>query len=152
MKLLNDILNKIKNKFVTAVICGGNFNGSVVILIFENRYSLCIQCAWRLTDQEKVLASWNEADNSIGSHFQLDVSSLEGDFLLDIVSNNFFDLQLKFDSGRIFFVFCDISTFNSEDNFDENWYLSDKIENLSYVIGRDHEIFQTNYGNPKSDI
>ncbi len=145
MKNLDELTKKLKDTFVTEVICGGNFNGSVVILTFNNRFSLTIQCVWRLTDQSNILASWNEADNSVGSHFEINVTALRGDFLSEINVNNFFDLQLIFDSGKNLNVFCDINSFFDEEYFDENWYLSDKEENISLGIGRENNIIQSTY-------
>ena len=91
------------------------------------------------------LASWNEADNSVGSHFEINVTALSGDFLSEIHVNNFFDLQLIFDSGKNLNVFCDINSFFDEEYFNENWYLSDKEENISLGIGRESNIIQSTY-------
>lgn len=145
MKNLEELIRNLKSTFITEVICGGNFNGSVIILTFNNRYSLTIQCVWRLTDKSNILASWNEADNSVGSHFEINVTAMSGDCINEIHMNDFFDLHLIFDSGKSLYIFCDINSFYDEEYFDENWYLTDKVENVSLGIGRERNIIQSSY-------
>ncbi len=145
MKSLDELLTRLKGTFVTEVICGGNFNGSVVILTFNNRYSLTIQCVWRLTDQSHILASWNEADNSVGSHFEINVTALNGDFLSEVQNNSFYDLQLSFDSGKVLSIFCDINSYYDKEYFDRNWYLCDEKENICLGVGSENDIIQNEY-------
>jgi len=145
MKNINAYLQKLVGARANEVICGGNFNGSVVILVFNDRLVLTVQCCWRLIQNDSIIASWNEADNSIGSNFELSVATLENDLVSDINISKYFDLDIGFKSGKKFQLFCDINKFWPEDYFDENWFICDKELDFCFAINRNLKIIKTKY-------
>ena len=145
MNKLENWLDILKGARILNAIAGGNFNGSVVVLEFEHNYSLTIQCVWRLSQDNQVLASWNEKSNEIGSNFESQISALKNDIIIEIEMSNLFDLNVKVSSGKMLQIFTDINQFYSEDNFDENWYLCNSSSNICYGIKRLHSVVQSNY-------
>ena len=138
IKNLDQLLNKFHGTIITEIICGGMMNGSVIVLINQNNVTLTIQSAWRLSVDNKVLASWNEKSNSKGSNFVTQLEKLKGERLISIDKSKTYDLTLKFESSKSLFVFCDINKYYEEEYFDENYYICDKTAN--YCIGVDREL------------
>ena len=90
---MKDVLFDLQNLVGTQaneLICGGNFNGRVVVFVFDEKLALTVQCCWRLIQNGSIIVSWNEEDNSIGSNFELTVTALENDLVSNIQISNFF--------------------------------------------------------------
>ncbi len=48
---MKDVLFDLQNLVGTQaneLICGGNFNGRVVVFVFDEKLALTVQCCWRL--------------------------------------------------------------------------------------------------------
>ncbi len=130
MKNLSNILKKIKGEAIDEVVCGGS-NGSIIVIITENSISLTIDSVWRLTNDNTVLVSWDEKDNSTKSNFVKELSKLENDTIESFELSSFYDITLKFKSGKTLFVLCDINKYYAE-CYDNNWIICD--ESLNYCI------------------
>ncbi len=131
MKNLSNILKKIKGKVIKEVICGGS-NGSIIVITTENSISLTIDSVWRLTNDNTVLVSWDEKDNSTKSNFVKELSKLENDTIESFELSSFYDITLKFISGKTLFTLCDINKYYNEEYYDNNWVICD--ESLNYCI------------------
>lgn len=135
---LKDIISKINGRKITEVICGGS-NGSIILLIIDGSIILTINCVWRLSNKEQVLASWNENDNNPKSNFVLQLKSLKNDLIETFEKSQFYDLTIKFKSGKELIVFCDLNKFYDENYFDNNWEICDKKLNSCICINRDYQ-------------
>ncbi|MFK7810578.1 MAG: hypothetical protein AB8F74_22415 [Saprospiraceae bacterium] len=133
MTQLKEIISKFENRNISEVICGGNMNGSVVIINSNNNISLKINSVWRLTSESEVLASWDENDNSKESNFTKQLKLLEGDKIISFVKSQFYDISLSLESGKTLFVLCDINSYYSDKYFENNWLICDK--ELNYCVG-----------------
>lgn len=73
---------------------------------FEPEYSIYVECAWRLQDGERVLATWTEAAG--GERWSKELEKLRG---LKIESTTIrpvaFDVDLNFEGGLTYSLFCD---------------------------------------------
>lgn len=135
---LKDVTSKLTGSKVTEVICGGN-NGSIVVLTINNSIVLTINCVWRLSDDKEVLVSWNENNNNPESNFVLQLKSLENDLIDSLEKSIFYDLNIKFKSGKELNVLCDLNKHYSDDYFDNSWEICDKELNYCISINREHQ-------------
>ncbi|KGO93390.1 hypothetical protein [Flavobacterium subsaxonicum] len=94
----NDILSKLVGLSITSTTRTGNMEcikvntnkdeGSAVIGD-DDKYALHIQCAWRITDEKKILIGWSDVYNSATS------TEYEPDFVWDKIDGNKRDVNLK---------------------------------------------------------
>jgi hypothetical protein len=135
-----DFFAKIIGKEVTKTIAGGS-NGSTIILeIGHNEYCLFIYCVWRLELDYKALTGWNESSNPDNGNLTKQIRSLASDRIKDIQMSDFFDLRVKFESGKVLTIFCDVTPKYEPDDYDENWSICDIKSDQCYIISRDFEV------------
>ena len=73
---------------------------------FEPEYSIYVEAAWRLEDEEEVLVTWSEA--ACGEAWLKELQKLRG---LEVESTELgavgLDLKIHFEGGLTYSVFCD---------------------------------------------
>lgn len=139
MNKLKEFLIKIELQKINEIICGGKMNGSIIIINFENNISLKINSVWRLNDNARILVSWDEVDTSLNSNYFLQMQFLKGDFITSIKISKFYDIKIKFKSGKELFVLCDINKYYSTDYMELNWLICDKKQNICVGVTKYYE-------------
>jgi hypothetical protein len=139
------LLQDLRSKEVTEVVAGGG-NGSVIILkIGQNEFSIFVKCAWRLQNERSVLTGWNEPNNAENGNLTLYIKNLLGDVISGTELSKFFDLKLRFISGKTLDIFCDVTPNYEPEFYDENWLLCDIKANVCYTVSKDFLIVESNY-------
>ena len=95
----------------------------------EGDFSIMVYSSWRLDDllNVKPITSWQE-DSDIDGKMTSSLKDLLGDFIDGITVSPFYDLDVRFRSGRRLAVFCDLT---SNQEMDTNWFF------------RDHEMYHS---------
>lgn len=95
----------------------------------EGEYVLMVYCSWRLFDtiRNKPITSWQEDSNFNGS-MTLGLNTLLEDTIENVLITAFNDVVVKFKSGKVLSVFCDL-TLNKE--WDTNWFFRAKGRHYS---------------------
>lgn len=141
IKKLKENLIRIENKKVSKVIAGGA-NGSIIIIDFEDTYSLFVFCAWRFISKD-VIVTWNDSPDALKGEIPIYLKSLVNKKLKKIILINDYDLKLEFDNGVVFSVFSDLNSTSSD--IEENWCVIDIVENKSYNLTNEFEYSLTKF-------
>lgn len=140
-----DVIGKIAGKQVVRVIAGGS-NGSIIVLKIGNQeFSISIKCVWRLEHKGRVIAGWNESNDAIKGNLTIQAKALTGEMIERIEISNLYDMKVYFLGDKILNVFCDVTPNYEPHSYDENWVISDIIENISYVASKNFEILTRPY-------
>ncbi len=139
------IINAFIGKKISKVTVGGS-NGSVVILrIGDNLFSLFIYCIWRLEENDKIVTGWNESSDAESGNLTQQIKLLLNDEIKNIQLSNFMDIKIYFLSGKVLNIFCDITPKYEPEEYDENWVISDIVNNVSYRLKNNFEIEVSKY-------
>ena len=89
----------------------------------EGDFSIMVYSSWRLDDllNVKPITSWQE-DSDIDGKMTSSLKDLLGDFIDGVTVSPFYDLDVRFKSGRRLAVFCDLT---SNQEMDTNWFFRD---------------------------
>jgi hypothetical protein len=89
----------------------------------EGDFSIMVYSSWRLDDllNIKPITSWQE-NSDIDGKMTSSLKDLLEDFVDGITVSPFYDLDVRFRSGRRLAVFCDLT---SDQEMDTNWFFRD---------------------------
>ena len=141
--VLELLMQRVVGKKVLKINAGGG-TGSIFCLelgnsllskqkngreLTEGDFSIMVYSSWRLDDllNVKPIASWQE-DSDIDGKMTSSLKDLLEDFIDGITVSPFYDLDVRFRSGRRLAVFCDLT---SNQEMDTNWFF------------RDHEMYHS---------
>ncbi len=136
------LLQSLVNTEVTNVDFGGEEDTSIVIDLGDNN-SIFIHSAWRLAQNGKVVASWNDEVDE--EDLNPPINKLMSQKLESITVGDLFDLKLTFDKGHRLDVFCDLYTPDEITEFEENWSVADIKQNLCFVVTENFTLLKTKY-------
>lgn len=139
MKELENTLDSLLGLPVFKIVAGGS-NGSIIILYFGERKSqksLSIYCSWRLSKDNEVLTGSNESSRT---RIPKSLKKLKNLHLAKFVVSSLYDLTLEFTDGICLNIFCDITAYYPQKNYNENWYLADDSQNIVFTITNKFEI------------
>ena len=143
-KELREYLNNIIQSKVTYCRAGGGA-GSIISIELNNNdnlYALWIECAWRIENNNKVIATSADDIEPITGLIARSVKMLEGKVVDLVEINPFYDLRITFTDGFCLNVFC-IFSYSCE--FETNWYLAIPEQNLTYEITNHFKIKKGTY-------
>lgn len=84
---------------------------------FEGEYVLYVTCTWRLQLRDRVICS-STSSNAKDGPLQKGLGRLVDDIVNQVsVGPPAFDVEIRFQSGLVLLVFCDISNDEDEDNY-----------------------------------
>ncbi|UVI32920.1 hypothetical protein [Paenibacillus spongiae] len=133
-----EIVRSMIGAAVNEVIAGGS-NGSMVVIELDHNYVLFLYCCWRMNDADSVLCGWNDQESCL-----VRIKELEGDTVLTVDVGAFYDIVIKFASGRELRVMCDITP-GCEDGQEENWSICNKQANICYVVDKQFQLIETKF-------
>lgn len=141
-------LLKIKNLTVTKSLAGEP-SGSIFYLTFgDEEYLIFVYCSWRLIQESKIITGWHESNEVPFGPLTKGINSLENDVIKEINLSKFYDLNIKFKSGKELQIFCDITPNLREGEYlDENWDFTNIKNNMTYIISKNQTIITQPYCN-----
>lgn len=144
--------DELINSNVTYSRAGGGA-GSVLLIQFDKEgsaYSLFIACTWRIENGDKVITT--SADNTTANTGPMakGVRLLEGQKVLSVQMNKFYDLTLKFENDLRLKLFCDLTPTNVYSS-DANWDFSVIHEDKVFEVTSNFEIKKGKYYSNNDD-
>lgn len=135
--VLQFLMHNVIGKKVLKVNAGGS-TGSIFCLelgdelritqekgreLVEGDFSIMVYSSWRLDDTQKLkpITSWQE-DSGLEGKMTLSLKDLLNDVIEDIVVSAFYDLNIKFKSGKRLAIFCDLTP---NQRMETNWFFRD---------------------------
>lgn len=113
----------------------GGGAGSIISMDVRNKdnsiYSLWVECAWRIENKNKIIATSADSVEASNGLIAQSVKMLENKVIKSIKLTNFYDLLINFTDGFCLKVFC-IFSYDCEPCM--NWYLAIPEQDLCYEI------------------
>lgn len=149
---LDELLGKLI-KLKVLEVSAGKTTGSIILIHFGHKnhdYSLMVYSAWRLDDSrsKKPVTGNNESNNPKTGVMIPEIKKLLGNTITDVDNNEFGDLVLCFDTGKILRIFCDITPNVDNDYVDVNWVFYNIKKNKCYTFDKRFEVILSSCDEP----
>jgi hypothetical protein len=140
-KELKKHLNSMKQAKVIYSRAGGGA-GSIISMELSNKYTLWIECTWRIEKKNKVIATSADDIKPRTGLIAKSVKMLEGKIIESVKLTPFYDLCINFIDDFCLRIFC---IFSYTYKFGTNWSVSIPKQDLSYEITNHFEIKKGTY-------
>ena len=144
-KELSKYFDDLIQSKVTYSRAGGGA-GSIISMELNNKdnllYALWIECAWRIENKNKVIATSTDDIEPVIGLIAKNVKMLEEKVIDSIEVNPFYDLCINFTDGFCLRIFC-IFSYSCES--ETNWYLAIPEQNLTYEITNHFDVKKGTY-------
>ncbi len=125
----------------------GGGAGSIILMKFHkenSEFTLKIHCAWRIEDNNKVIATSAGNTTAMTGIVARGAKMLEGKVVSSVEISSFYDLCIKFEDGFCIRTFCDITYYNIL-SASVNWDFSIPGEDISFDITKGFKIRKGKY-------
>jgi hypothetical protein len=139
-------LDYIKQANVVYSRAGGGA-GSIILMKFHkenSEFTLMIHCAWRIENNNKVIATSAGDTNAITGIVARGAKMLEGKVVSSMEMSSFYDLCIKFEDGFCIKTFSDITYYNIL-SASRNWSFSIPHDDISFDITKGFKIRKGKY-------
>ena len=140
-KDLENYLKLLKSKKVTSSLYDVD-DVPILKIEFNHNTRLFVYCSWRIECDHKVFATCRDDKQA-----QYSLNKLKDAVLIDIELSEQYDLVLQFNDNLCLRVFCNISfsCIDENDDYNANWELGFKVQNLYFRIDNNYILISEKY-------